>query len=202
MEYFLRNKFVDPKQDIVTGATEYEGYNWKGVLERADGKPDGHVALRDLPKRLPDLDLRGYFIFTVEREPMRKTISHWNFLRSRNLVDPNISLRDFVRTSSHIPSDWHKYTMTDYFGEHNRCDHVFQFTDLWEKPVWDVEIPKRLEDIGFTNHCLEDLRLISHKKHTKQTDEEYLETYRQNVTPEIFNIIRAVFNKEIEHYGY
>lgn len=179
--------FCDPERDIVTGMSEFDGFNWKGTaLERKDGTAWGHAPLETINLVDYKTDFSGFFKFTFERNPWDKVVSNWAFHNHRNDVTKEFG--EFLQFPINIPVDWAKYTMGNKLAVHKVGRYESLLDDL-------DEICRRIR-IDFDKS---EFSKYNHKSGIRDKNVSYKEHYED----EIYRaLVASYFRHEIAEFGY
>lgn len=185
VQHYL-STFCDPKQDIVTGMSEFEGYNWRGTaLERPDKTAWGHAPLNIVPALDPANKTPHFFKFTIERNPWDKTVSNWQYFRHRD--NAPYTIHEFLTDPTKIPVDWDKYA----YGKDVAVHQVAKYETLED----DLEKFCRRVGIKFDAH---DFSKFQHKAGTRDDGGDYKQHYDETTK----NLVENAFRREIKAFGY
>jgi hypothetical protein len=184
--------FCDPDAgDIVTGTSEFPGYNWKNTpLMKPNGTAYGHspitIAFDILKKH--GYNATDFYKFTIERNPWDKTLSNWRYMKSINPNCENVFSK-FIKNRHNIPRDWIKYTISD----------VVMLDDVFFYEYLNDVISVLGGNIGLDLSASEYLKY----QHKKTRDNVDILDYRYSMyDSKSRKIVHDAFHHEIEEFGY
>jgi hypothetical protein len=159
---------------------------------------NGHAPIGEYQFIFPKADFDAYFKFTFARNPWDRLHSAYVFLKKGGTCDidrrfgeslPN-SFEDFVQrlTPKSIYSYVHLVPQTDFLRSYTGKELAVDFVGRFENLEQDFEkVRQRVNPAA---------RLEHRNKTSGRTD------YREAYTPKMIDIVRSVYEKDVEILGY
>lgn len=194
LQHFLAEKVCNPARgDIVTGMSEFSGFNWKGTpLERPDGTAWGHAPMAMAWRILGDAH-GDYFKFTVERNPWDKTVSNFLFLNKKQNLEYTDIKQFLLDDPNRLPTDYDKYAS---FSGKLFVTHVYDYENLGKVAQYIV-MNCRKKDTSIDMFDPEEFAQYSHKSGYRE-DKPYTDYYDD----ESRDMVAGAFAREIRMFGF